>query len=174
MPGARVRLYHYQRATGRNGLTLLRIAYVQCIVMAALVAAALLVIGPDRHAGDVAAVLWWVVVLVVGGASVVAPQRVGRALVCTSDEALATSYTNRFFVRVTAAQAPVAAGFVAALFVGSTVLGLVGVGFALSGFVLAAPTRRQLVADQRALDDAGCHRSLVTAVASGGRPSGPT
>jgi hypothetical protein len=170
MPGARVRLYQHHLARGRNGVTLLRVVFVQCLVMTAVVAAAVLLIDPDRAAGDVATAVWAVVVVGVGAAAVVVPRRVARTLTCTSDVALATSYSNRFFLRVTAAQAPTIAGFVAALFAGSVLLGFLGVGFSIAGFVLAAPTRRQLTADQRALDTGGCHRSLVEAVVGGGRP----
>lgn len=170
MPGARVRLYQHHLANGRNGLTLLRVVFVQCVVMTAAVAAAVLLIDPGRAASDLATAGWTAVVLAVGTASVVVPRLVAHTLTCTSDVALATSYSNRFFLRVTAAQAPTIAGFVAALFAGSVLLGFVGVGFSLAGFVLAAPTKRQLVADQRALDAVGCHRSLVHAVAGGGRP----
>jgi hypothetical protein len=173
MPGARVRLYHQQLARGHNGLTLLRVVYVQCIVMTAAIGAVVVLVDPGRAAGSATTAIWAGVVVVVGAASVVLPRRFDPPLPCTSDRALATGYTNRFFIRISVAQAPTLAGFVAALVVGSVLVGFVGIGFSLAAYVLAAPTRRQLRADQDALDALGCHRSLLVAVGGGGegRPS---
>jgi hypothetical protein len=170
MPGARVRLYHQQLARGHNGLTLLRIVYVQCIVMTAAIGAVLLLVDPHQDTSSTTKAIWAGVVVVVGVAAVVLPRRFDPRLPCTSDAALATGYSNRFFIRVSVAQAPTLAGFVAALVAGSVLVGFVGIGFSLAAYLLAAPTRRQLAADQHELDTQGCHRSLVAAIGGTGRP----
>jgi len=171
MPGARVRLYQHQLAAGRNGLTLLRVVYVQCVVMSLAVGVVIVVMDARGTVSHATTAIWTAVVLAVGAACVVLPRRLDPPLACTSDAALATTYTNRFFIRVTVAQAPTLVGFVAALVAQSVLVGCVAVGFSIVAYVLAAPTRRQLATDQRDLDASGCHRALLPAVVRGGRPA---
>ncbi|MBI2709365.1 MAG: hypothetical protein HYX34_06685 [Actinobacteria bacterium] len=84
-------------------------------------------------------------------------------------QALASSYRNRFFVRLALAEVSPLLGFVASILSGRAWLYAVGVAIAAFGFAEIAPTARKLAADQDDLNNRGCGLSLVWALR---RPSG--
>ena len=77
---------------------------------------------------------------------------------------LAKTYTQRFFLRLAAAEAAALAGFVAFVLTGSGWMYLLGGLFTAIGFPLPAPTTRHLQEDEERLRDSGCARSLVDAL----------
>lgn len=112
------------------------------------------------------------VVVAAAGAGVLATgELVGRRqLDCSSDPALANSYSSRFFVRLALAETPALLGFAGYVAVGRVELYLVGAAFALVGLSRAAPTVRRLAAETERLRGEGCGRDLRRALraAAGG------
>src|SRR5690606_22330902 len=112
------------------------------------------------------------VVVAAAGAGVLATgELVGRRqLDCSSDPALANSYSSRFFVRLALAETPGLLGFAGYVAVGRVELYLVGAAFALVGLSRAAPTVRRLAAETERLRGEGCGRDLRRALraAAGG------
>lgn len=83
-------------------------------------------------------------VLVLGAILVTISWRIGRQLVCDCPQALASSYRNRFFIRLGLANAAALTGFVGVNLTGSALPYVAGLGWAAVGCLRLAPTASRL------------------------------
>jgi hypothetical protein len=123
-------------------------------------------IGGDLPGGPVA------LAVAVAGALLLAASARRRPLDGSSDEALASSYRTRFFLRMAFAESAALLGFVGFVLTGNPAVYVVGAASTVVGFALLAPTAGNLARDQEELRRAGNPRSLVQALraAPPGRP----
>jgi hypothetical protein len=96
--------------------------------------------------------------------TLLAPQLMRRPLDCTSDISLAAAYRTMFFLRIAFAESTALFGFVGTFVTDARWMYFVGAAFTAVGMARAAPTRGSFGRMQAELDDAGCHRSLVSAL----------
>jgi F0F1-type ATP synthase membrane subunit c/vacuolar-type H+-ATPase subunit K len=109
--------------------------------------------------------------LALGVAAGIVGRIVEKPLACTNDISLAASYRTRFFLRIAFAESAALFGFVGFFTASVWWVYPAGTAIAFVGFARAAPTRTRLRRDQDRLNEEGCFRSLVAALAS--RPTAP-
>ena len=100
----------------------------------------------------------------IGALVAVIGPRFAPRLSCESDAALASSYRNRFFVRIATSESAALLGFVAFFTANTWWSYPLGAAIALAGYWFAAPTCAHFARDQEALNAGGCGRSLVDAL----------
>ncbi len=145
------------------------VAYVVSVVLFGVVLVFVVPPGNDE------ASLNWVAVLIVAGVGLVGlvgVKLLERPLDCTDDQTLMAAYQTRFFVRIAGTESGALAGFITALVVHDAVAYLPGLALTTIGLWWAAPTARQLAADQEALNTAGCPRPLLAALTVAPSPPG--
>jgi hypothetical protein len=169
MPGLRIRQFQQSSGPGADSLTFVRTMFIQYGAMLVVIGLALVVLdATSTHATkDVAA--WAVAVTVVGIVGLAAPRFIRRPLDCTSDANLASTYRTRFFLRVALGNVPALVAFVASFAAGEYLLYLLGCAFSVVALVYAAPSKKNIAADQSDLVRGGCARSLLAALI-GGQP----
>jgi len=166
-PGLRIRQFQQHSGPGADSLTFVRVMYIQYCVMLVVIGLALVVLGATSvHAAkDVAA--WAAAVVAVGIVGLVTPRLVQRPLDGTSDANLAGTYRTRFFLRIAFGNVAALVAFVASFAAGEYLLYLLGCAFSVVAFVDAAPSKKNIAADQRDLVRGGCNRSLLGALIGG-------
>jgi hypothetical protein len=112
-------------------------------------------------------------IILLGVGSLLVVPRVERPLDCADDPSLAASYRTRFFVRVAFSEAAALLGFVGFMLSSRWWMYPLGALFAAVGFARLAPTASTLARDEERLNDCGCFRSLVAALATLRPPGGP-
>ena len=150
--------------SGTNSLATTRVFFTSFSTMLVGITVLLFVVAGSVEVEEPRSTLSTSVVVVYGVVSLIAGRRVKRRLDCTSSSALATSYVQRFFLRLAFAESSALIGFTIAIGLGPTSVYFIGLAFAVLGFALLAPTRRNLAADQRNLTGDGCQRSLTRAL----------
>lgn len=176
IPGATFVWRRRWRRPGQNGLTGLRTLFLSFVIALAHIAAVVFILhGTKFSHRPIAGTYGAAAVAVLGAYGLLAPRLVERQtrLDCTDDRTLATTYVNRFFLRLAFSEAPALVGFVGFILTSNPAVYLIGVAFAYVGFNRLAPTARHLDQDQQRLSEAGCGRSLVRALATMPRPSKP-
>ena len=158
LPSMAMRREHEDRLVA---LRTIFVAFVTALLLIGVVSV-LLVAGEEPTDG-VAAITG--VVAAVGAGSQLVGWRLGR-LDCTSPEALADSYRQRFFLRLAALNAGALAAFTGTFLAHSVVPYAVGAAIALVGYLRLAPTTGRLRRDEARLQVDGCHVSLVQALRS--------
>ena len=139
-------------------LRLVFLTFVSLLVMIGVLS--LFIVSGDATDGMAAVA---VVVAAVGVGGQLVGWRLGR-LDCSSPEALALSYRQRFFVRVAVLNAGSLAAFVGTMLTHSVVPYAVGGLLALVGYLRLAPTAGRLRQEQQRLQRHGCEHSLVQAL----------
>lgn len=99
----------------------------------------------------------------VGVSCLVAQRVLSRPLDLTSAAALASSYRTRFFLRMALGETPALLGFVG-FFVYDWWLYPLGLAFTAVGFAYAAPSVRNLAADQERINAQGSSLRIVPAL----------
>lgn len=161
-----------QESDGLVRLRYLFMAFVQAIVLMGFVT---WVLYPTMY--EKASSLRPAAGLILAGlVAAVLGSRFERALDCTDDASLASSYGTRFFLRIAFSEVAALLGFIGVFVTGRWWTYPAGALISLAGFSRAAPTRGKLVRDQERLQFEGCGRSLVNALrtAPGRRPPAPT
>lgn len=180
IPGVGFVLFRkYQLNHPTHGLTLLRVlftAFTNALVLIGAVIAVLVNVAHFRG-GTLSAFPIAIGVTVIGVAGLAARQLFDRRLDCSDDLRLATTYRERFFLRIAFSEAASLAGFAAFILTSRWWLYPLGAVFTAVGYARLAPTGAHLSHDQHALTEGGCGRSLIAALAglpggdaSGGRP----
>jgi F0F1-type ATP synthase membrane subunit c/vacuolar-type H+-ATPase subunit K len=145
-------------------LLTLRSVFVNfCVALVVFgIAIALLVLFVDEPATR--SLVWLSVVVVGGAASLGVTNMFEGPLDCRSTDALRASYQRRFFTRMAVGESPALLGLVAAFAGGPWWSYYVGMVFALVNYAYAAPSARNLAADQARLTQRGGPLSLVEAL----------
>ncbi|MHB8465493.1 MAG: hypothetical protein ACYDH6_24485 [Acidimicrobiales bacterium] len=157
-----------------ESIRLLFVNFVGALAMVGMVVGVLTQSSTVSRNRTIDAVPAAVVLALIGVASAAAPPRIEHDLDCSSAGRLLASYRIRFFLRVAFAEAPALFGFVGFIGTGRWWMYPLGLVFAAVGLLRLAPTATNLGKDQRALDLAGCRRSLlrVLTIAPPGRDEG--
>jgi len=144
-------------------LELLRATYASFVAGLGLAGVVvLLAVSPGARGGqDQFALGLGLGIAVVGAALLASSGRIERPLDCSL---LAGSYRARFFLRVALSEVTATFGFAGSFVTGRWWVYFLAAGVTAIGFVRLAPTRAHLVADQVALDGAGCDASLLAAL----------
>jgi F0F1-type ATP synthase membrane subunit c/vacuolar-type H+-ATPase subunit K len=156
-----------KRAPSMNGLSVLRLifmAFVNALVLIGVVIAIL--VNLSRFKGGAVAPFPVAIGLVLAGllANSIGA-RFERPLDCSDEQHLANSYRTRFFIRVAFSESTALLGFVGFILTDRWWLYPLGAAFAAFGYARLAPTSAHLGHDQTMLQDSGCGRSLVSALA---------
>jgi hypothetical protein len=168
-------LPHGSRRTGRHTtdpLVTLRAVFVNfCVALVVFgIAIALLVLFVDEPATR--SPVWFAVVVVGGAASLGVTNVFDSPLVCRSADSLRASYQRRFFTRMAVGESPALLGLIAGFAGGPWWSYYVGMVFAFVNYAYAAPSARNLAADQVRLTERGCQLSLVEALRTSPAPPG--
>jgi F0F1-type ATP synthase membrane subunit c/vacuolar-type H+-ATPase subunit K len=116
----------------------------------------------DKNA--TAGIGWLIAIAAWGVASYVVTGAFERPLDCSGPRELGTAYRNRFFLRIAFSESVALFGFVATFAGGPWWAYYFGLPFAVAGLARAAPSVRNIAADQQRLSAAGCAESLVAAL----------
>jgi hypothetical protein len=180
IPGVGVVLFRkHQSNHPTHGLTLLRVLFIAFTIALVLIGAVIAVLVNLAHfrGGKLSAIPIAIGVTVIGVAGLAARQLFDRRLDCSDDLRLATTYRERFFVRITFSEAASLAGFAGFILTSRWWLYPLGAVFTAVGYARLVPTSAHLSHDQHALTEGGCGRSLIAALAglprghaSGGTP----
>ena len=146
--------------SGTRMLVTLRQLFLMYIAACCLVGVIVVVLG-DLHGGPHPATLSIVVVFVAGCGTLIAQRALIKPLDCSTSAALATSYRQRFFLRIALSESAALIAFAVEISMGPWWVFSIGAGFTLVGFVHLAPTARNLRHDQDALNRRGCQLSVV-------------
>lgn len=149
--------------TGPDGLVGLR--GVLCSFISALLlflVVLLFVMSGAEQTGD--APLWAGITVAVGVFGQVAGRVLERPLVGTTAPEVASSYRQRFFLRLAFAETPALIGFVGVFISGAIWVYVVGLACAAVGFARLAPTRRHLEHDAEQLRADGSPVDLLAAL----------
>jgi len=152
-----------------DGLLLLRQVFLTFTLALAMFGVVLAVLYPSSKPPRDPATALVIGLLVLGVVGLVLGMRIEKPLDCTDDLRLATTYRQRFFLRIAFAEAAALYGFVGYFLISAWWPYPVGVATAAIGFTRAAPTSRHLARDQELLNERQCHRVLVRAI-RGSRP----
>jgi F0F1-type ATP synthase membrane subunit c/vacuolar-type H+-ATPase subunit K len=144
----------------RPQLLVLRQLFISFVMAIGLISVVVVVLG-DLAEGDPDVTLSCALVVGVGLVSLLLGSVVKSRLDGSSDEALASSYRTRFFLRLAFAEAAALGAFVVGISLGPWWVFFVGLPFTAAGFARLAPTAGHLEADQRRLAGEGCHRPLL-------------
>lgn len=163
--GALVPQLAIRRATraSPNRLLALRQLFVSFAIGLAAVTVVVVILG-DLTDGDERPTLSAAIVGGYGLMSLAAPGIIKKHFDTASSHELATSYQNRFFLRIAFAEAAALVGFVIGISVGPWWMYFAGLAFAVVGFIRLAPTAANLRRDQAALGEAGCRLRLIDAL----------
>jgi F0F1-type ATP synthase membrane subunit c/vacuolar-type H+-ATPase subunit K len=159
VPGA---LQWYLRRHGsRDGLVMLR----QLFLTFSFSVVAFGVVIAFVQLPDDAVVPWLPALAAITLVVLVAGRFAEKALDCTGDHALSTSYRQRFFLRIAFPESIALFGFVFVFIGAARWIYYVAAAVTLLCFWTgAAPTRGALARDQEQLNASGCARSLVAAL----------
>lgn len=114
-------------------------------------------------------------VIVVGVAALAIGEVIGRRqLDCSTDAALANSYSSRFFLRMAVAELPSLIGLAAYFMSRSVEPFAIGVLFSLVALQRSAPTVKRVAAETDRLQTGGCGRNLVLVLRSAAPAAGTT
>jgi F0F1-type ATP synthase membrane subunit c/vacuolar-type H+-ATPase subunit K len=150
------------RRARTDPITQVRLVYVAFTNALILYGVVLAFDSPFRsHASSVG---WPIAIGALALVNLVAVRLVERPLSCESDEALASSYRTRLFVRLAFAESTALLGFVAAFTFQGSWIYFFGVLCSVPAFVRLAPTKAAFVRDQDDLTGRGCALSLVEAI----------
>lgn len=168
IPGGIRLVQRRARATGRNGLVLLRGIFLSFVTSLIIIEAVVVLISATYRTKHVvmSADVFLVVLAGWGIIALIVPRYIEKPLDCGADAALATTYRLRFFLRLAFAQSVALVGFVGFIVTDHAWLYPVGLAFTAAGMARLAPTRRNLAKDQEDLRQSGCAQPLVGALAT--------
>lgn len=166
VPGlAFVRMRRGRAPRARDGLIALRSTFLGFVTQLGGVGIVVgFLAGGDGDRPSLSGGAGTVLVMLVGMASVLFVRYWPLPLVCRSDVTLAGSYRSRLFLRMAFAHMAALSGFAAFFLTANPAMYPLALVFAAAGYASLAPTATHLEADQQALADLGCARSLVAAV----------
>ncbi len=167
MPGLRIRQFQQSSGPDADSLTFVRVMFIQYCAMLVVIGLVLVVLDATSSHPTKGVATWTAVVIVVGIVSLVSPRLISRPLSCSNDANLAGTYRTRFFLRVAFGNVPALMAFVASFATGEYLLFLLGCAFSVVALVYAAPSKKNIAADQRDLVRGGCDRSLLAALIGG-------
>ncbi len=151
------------QGTGGNEFTFIRLFFLGSVSASVLVGVIVLVIG-DFALGPISVARSLGIVVGYGLISLVLAKLTERQLDCSTDAALVASYRVRFFRGMSFANSAALVGYVVELALGPWWVYFVGLVFSAVTYVRLAPTRRNLQAQEEALEDRGCGLSLISAL----------
>lgn len=148
-----------------NGLIALRQVFMSFCIALVLFGVVLVFLWPSqsKEAPSPGLALGLIAVGLLSG---VAGRVAETRLDCADDLQLAVSYRTRFFLRIAFSESAALFGFVGFFIASVWWVYPFGAAIAFVRFARAAPTRSNLRRDQERLNDRGCFRSLVTALAA--------
>jgi drug/metabolite transporter (DMT)-like permease len=160
-------------AHGRvSTLRLVRTLFVTYLIAIVLIGGvvAVLTLASDRTSsastGAVAGVA--TAVAVIGAISVGCSRLVRPDADCSSDQALATWYRRRFFLRIALSELAALIGFAGFILIWTGWIYPIGLAIALVGFAAAAPTDTHIERDDQRLRATACQRNLLSALKRSG------
>jgi len=149
----------------RSGDLLVNLRRLMIVFVSAIVLIGVVVVTLGDQANTPGPTVRSIAVVVAAGVSSLVMQAFVRPMLdCASARTLATSYRERFFLRLALSESTALIAFVVYMVWGPTWVYFIGAAFTLVGFWRLAPTRRSLQRDQDQLSLNGCQLSLVAAL----------
>jgi len=150
-----------------DGLTAIRGIFLSLLIGLLLFLLALRFVIPASHRGA-SGFIPYIVIAAGVGVNLLISWILGRPLVTTNAQALATSWRSRTFIGIGCAESPALIGFAGPLIAEDARVYVLGLLFALYGFWRIAPSHGNLARDQEHISVMGSSLDLTAALMAPG------
>lgn len=162
----------YSQPAPLAAMRVLVVAFAGALTMIGVV---VLILASDQEAtGSPPVGLTCAGVAVLGVGMIAAAGSFQRTLPCGDAQTIVDASRTRLFLRLAMSEAPAIVGFAALFFAGSPLPYAIAYVLALVGFWRAAPTQRNLAAEDERMMAAGCPVTISQAFAQLTPPTAPT